>query len=254
MLRSEFGESKMDEHSGKILIVDDEESIRDILYRKLQSQGYDCVVAVDGKDALWKAFMQDFDLVFMDIKMPGMSGMEVLPKIVTDHPDTCVIMVTAVSEIQTAVEAMKLGAYDYLTKPFNLDDLIMRTERALERRRLVQENKQYQLRLEQKVIKQAGEIEQYHIQAAEAINQEQAARSEIDDARQPLREDATSTATADGESSNAAKGFAKKLSQLLGGSRTPDSPDGRNDGTEMPTGATCEEDGEEYSQVQERES
>jgi DNA-binding response OmpR family regulator len=242
----------MDEHSGKILVVDDEESIRDILCRKLQSQGYDCVVAVDGKDALWKAFMQDFDLVFMDIKMPGMSGMEVLPKMTTDHPDTCVIMVTAISDIQMAVEAMKLGAYDYLTKPFNLDDLIMRTERALERRRLVQENRQYQLSLEQKVIRQAGQIQQYNSQAEEAISGEQAARAEMDDARQPLRKEATATAIADGESSNPAKGFAKKLSQLLGGSRTPGPPDSKNDAVEMATGATREEAGEESPQVQEK--
>jgi len=239
----------MEERRGTILIVDDEESIRDILCRKLQSQGYDCVVAVDGKDALWKAFMQDFDLVFMDIKMPGMSGMEVLPKMLTDHPDTCVIMVTAVSDIQTAVESMKRGAYDYLTKPFNLDDLIMRTERALERRRLVQENKQYQLRLELRVKQQAGQIEQYHSDAEKALGREQVALAELEANRQPQSEEATVTARADGEEPSPAKGFAKKLSQLLGG-RTPGSPEGENDATDMQTDENGEDALDEFTQGQ----
>lgn len=243
----------MEEHIGTILIVDDEESIRDILCRKLQSQGYDCVSAVNGKDALWKAFLQDFDLVFMDIKMPGMSGMEVLPKMITDHPDTCVIMVTAVSDIQTAVEAMKLGAYDYLPKPFNLDDLIMRTERALERRKLILENKQYQLRLEQRVEQQAGQIQQYHIEAAEALSREQVALAEMEATRQPLRDKLKIGARADGETSRPAKGFTKKLSQLLGG-KTPDSADGRNDTAHTQTDATSEETREALSQGQVKEA
>jgi DNA-binding response OmpR family regulator len=243
----------MEEHIGTILIVDDEESIRDILCRKLQSQGYDCVAAVDGKDALWKAFMQDFDLVFMDIKMPGMSGMEVLPKMITDHPDTCVIMVTAVSDIQTAVEAMKLGAYDYLPKPFNLDDLIMRTERALERRSLVLENKQYQLRLEQRVKQQAGQIQQYHSEATEALSREQAVLAEMEATRQPLREESKIGARADVETSRPAKGFAKKLSHLLGG-KTPGSADGRSDTTHTQTDATSEETREALPQGQVKEA
>ena len=231
----------MEERRGTILIVDDEESIRDILYRKLQSQGYDCVVAVDGKDALWKAFMQDFDLVFMDIKMPGMSGMEVLPKMLTDHPDTCVIMVTAVSDIQTAVESMKRGAYDYLTKPFNLDDLIMRTERALERRRLVQENKQYQIRLEQRVKQQAGQIQQYHSEVEKALGREQVALEELEAISQPQSEETTVMARADGDASSPVKGFAKKLSHLLG-SRTPNSPEGEDDAADVQIGrASCRE-------------
>jgi len=207
----------MAENKGTILIVDDEESIRDILCRKLQSQGYYCVVAVDGNDALWKAFMQDFDLVIMDIKMPGMSGMEVLPKMVTDHPDICVIMLTAVSEIQTAVEAMKIGAYDYLTKPFNLDDLIMRVERALERRRLVLENRDYQRRLETRVQQQAGQLRQYHSDAAEVVSREQAAIAEIEAAQRQPSEDYAAAAQHDAGLSKPAKKITRKLSQLLGG-------------------------------------
>mgnify|MGYP001313555957 CR=1 FL=1 len=141
----------MEQAIGTILIVDDEEAIRSILSRKLEVDGYHCEVAADGKEALWKAFMKDFDLVLMDIKMPGLSGMEALPQMVTNHPDTCVIMMTAVVYTETAVQAMRLGAYDYVTKPFDLDDLSMRVEKALERRKLLLENRDYQLQLEQKI-------------------------------------------------------------------------------------------------------
>jgi DNA-binding NtrC family response regulator len=200
----------MEESGGSVLIVDDEQSIRDILHRKLQSHGYDCVIAVDGKEALWKAFMQDFDLVLMDIKMPGMSGLEVLPKIVTDHPDTSVVMLTAVSDIQTAVEAMKLGAYDYLTKPFDMDDLIMKVARALERRRLVLENKEHQRSLEEKVQRQAGQLRHCQDEATQALNREQAALAELEAARESR------------------SGLKRRLSGLLGGDANS-SDDGQED-------------------------
>jgi putative ABC transport system ATP-binding protein len=141
----------MAEGKGTVLIVDDEESIRDLLSIKLKSDGYDCEVAADGREALWKSFMNDFDIVLLDVKMPGLSGMEVLSKIVVDHPETSVVMVTALLDTQMAVEAMKTGAYDYVTKPFDLDDLGARIEKALEKRRLVLENKEYQRRLNQKI-------------------------------------------------------------------------------------------------------
>jgi len=163
----------MEEAEVTILIVDDEDAIRSMLTRKLEGDGYCCEVASDGNEALWKAFMKDFDLVLMDIKMPGLSGMDALPQIVTDHPDTCVIMITAVVDAKTAVEAMKLGAYDYVTKPFDLDDLSMRVIRALERRRLVLENREYQRHLEQKVKQQVEQVEEYYNKAIQTISHEQ---------------------------------------------------------------------------------
>jgi len=156
-----------------ILIVDDEEPIRNVVSRKLRAAGHNCVVAVDGKEALWKAFMQEFDLMLLDIKMPGMSGMEVLSHTVTDHPDTGVIMMTAVGDSQTAVEAMKRGAYDYVTKPFDLDDLTLRVDRALERRKLLIASREYQLLLEQKVERQAGQMREYSREAMEALAREE---------------------------------------------------------------------------------
>ncbi len=136
----------MDKDKGTILVVDDDQAVRSVVSRKMQAEGYDCMTAADGREALEKAVTQTFDLVLLDIKMPGPSGMEVLPQIVSEHSDTCVIMITAVVDTQTAVEAMKLGACDYVTKPFNLDDLSIRVGKALERKRLIKENRELQLR------------------------------------------------------------------------------------------------------------
>jgi DNA-binding response OmpR family regulator len=218
----------MEEVKGTILIVDDEESIRNILSRRLQEDGYSCEVASDGKEALWKAFVRDFDLVLMDIKMPGMSGMETLPQMVTDHPDTCVIMMTAIVDTETAVEAMKLGAYDYVTKPFDLDDLSMRMGKALEKRKLTLENREYQQRLEQKVKQQVEQMQQYYQEAVEALSREQIALEELQNVRtvQPaLAGDASTGAGVAVKSREASpvRDFARKLSQLFGRGATSDS-------------------------------
>ena len=208
----------MEEAKGTILVVDDEEAIRAILSRKLESDGYNCEVAADGKEALWKAFMKDFDLVLMDIKMPGLSGMEALPQIVTDHPDTCVIMLTAVVDIDTAVQAMKLGAYDYVTKPFDLDDLGMRVEKALERKKLVFGNRDYQLQLEQKVHQQAWQIQEYYRKAVEALSREQMALESSQTGSMAKKGEGTpgaEVAVKPPESSGSVRDFAKKLSQLF---------------------------------------
>jgi PAS domain S-box-containing protein len=131
----------MDKTKATILVVEDEQPIRDVLARRLEGEGYECATAADGKEAMEAVSKQHFDLVLTDIKMPVMSGMEVLSRIVADYPDTCVIMVTAMSDRQTAVDAMSKGAYDYVAKPFNLDDVATRVQRALERRSLIWENR-----------------------------------------------------------------------------------------------------------------
>lgn len=248
----------MGEAKATVLIVDDEESIRSVVSRKLQEEGYDCVTAADGKEALWKAFMQDFDLVLADIKMPGMSGMEVLSQIANDHPDTGVVMMTAVAETQTAVEAMKMGAYDYVTKPFNLDDLVMRVGRALERKRLVLENREYQLQLQQKVERQVGQIQQYYREAIEALAREEMAVQELNAMRDPECRDAAAgrrAAANSGELSNSIKGFAKKVSQLIGG-KAPDSLVGGSDSPVAQTQTMMEEEPQDepsLGQEQERQ-
>ena len=106
-----------------ILVVDDEEVVRDLLYHDLSERSYLCATAFDSDGAFTKLAAQDFDVVLLDIKLPGMSGMEMLSKLRSEYPGTAVIMITAVNDIDTAVEAMRLGASDYLVKPFDLDKL-----------------------------------------------------------------------------------------------------------------------------------
>lgn len=135
----------METTKGTILIVDDDPAVRSVVNRKMTGEGYECVAAADGREALEIAGNQNFDLVLLDIKMPGPSGMEVLPQLIRLRPDTCVVMITAIVDTQTAVEAMKLGAYDYVTKPFNLDDLNIRVAKAIERKRLIKERQEQKL-------------------------------------------------------------------------------------------------------------
>jgi DNA-binding response OmpR family regulator len=232
----------MEQARGTILIVDDEEAIRGILSRKLEVDGYHCEVAADGKEALWKAFMKDFDLVLMDVKMPGLSGMEALPQMVTNHPDTCAIMMTAVMDTETAVQAMKLGAYDYVTKPFDLDDLGMRVEKALERKKLLLENRDYQLRLEQKIHQQAWQIQEYYRKAVEALSREQMAlESSQTESMSKQRKTAhgAEVAVKPDESPSSVREFARKLSQLFSRG-TPDLSDEKSDDAPAQTGTAGE--------------
>jgi cyclic di-GMP phosphodiesterase len=163
-----------------VLIVDDEEPIRNILSYALQKQGYICELAKRGDEALQSILMKDFDIALLDIDMPGMSGIEVLSQIITHRPDISVVMVTAIHDTKIAVEAMKLGAYDYVIKPFDLDDLGLRVEKALERRRLVLENKQYQLRLEQRAEHLTGQMQQYYQGALQALVREHIALQKLE--------------------------------------------------------------------------
>jgi DNA-binding NtrC family response regulator len=127
----------MDEAQRTVLVVDDEEPVRRVLASKLKREGYDCATAADGREALDKVISEHFDLVLLDIKMPGISGMEALPRIVAESPGTCVVMSTAVVDAQMALEALNLGACDYITKPFDLDEVARRVDRALEAKGLM---------------------------------------------------------------------------------------------------------------------
>jgi DNA-binding NtrC family response regulator len=127
--------------SAKILIVDDEEIVIRSCRRILDDSIYVVDSTHDGQDALRKVDETEYDLMILDIMMPGMDGLEVLQNVKERHPDVDVIMMTGLSEIQTAVKAMKLGAFDYLSKPFDPDELKLVVDRALERRQLQQENR-----------------------------------------------------------------------------------------------------------------
>lgn len=156
-----------------ILIVDDEFAIRDNLDQLLKSVGYNTVVAADGREALERAAEQEFDVVISDIRMPGMSGTEVLQRLLPSHPDTVVIMVTAVAELKTAVEAMKLGASDYVTKPFDLDDILVRVENAIEKRELKLLVRNHQHEIVDRLRQRENELRSLTAQTIQAVIREE---------------------------------------------------------------------------------
>ena len=124
----------------RILVIDDERNTREGLGRALKPK-YDVTLAESGEAGYKKLTQQAFDLVLTDLRMPGLDGLSFIRRVNTmDTPPTC-IMLTAYGSVENAVEAMKAGAYDYLTKPVNLGNLEMLVERALESRDLKQENR-----------------------------------------------------------------------------------------------------------------
>jgi DNA-binding NtrC family response regulator len=125
----------------RILIVDDEEIVVRSCVRILEGDAYEVESVADGWEALRKIDENSYDIVVLDIMMPKIDGLEVLQHVKERHPDIDVVMMTGLSQIQTAVKAMKLGAFDYLSKPFDPDELKMVVDRALEKRRLTQENR-----------------------------------------------------------------------------------------------------------------
>ncbi len=123
----------------KILVVDDEHLIRWSLEQNLKKQGYEVNTAGSGEDALRLLQEEAPDLVLLDVQLPGMNGMEVLERIKELDEEVIVIMVTALGVLETAVKAMRLGAYDYINKPFNLDELAIVIKKALETQELKRE-------------------------------------------------------------------------------------------------------------------
>ena len=134
----------------KILVVDDDESLRRITQLQLEEAGYDVLAASSGDAALNLIEEEAPALVITDLKMPGISGLEVLKKVRECHPQTTVLMITAFGTVQTAVAAMKAGAYDYLTKPIDYEELVLVVNRAMERQHLLEEVRTLRLSLDQK--------------------------------------------------------------------------------------------------------
>jgi putative nucleotidyltransferase with HDIG domain len=159
----------MSDHERKILIVDDEPMIRRLLHVKLSRQGFHCEEAGNAIDALEKMKAYAADLIMLDMKMPGKSGIELLPELKALHPDSAVIMATAVAETNLAIQCMRLGADDYITKPFNLDEVVLSVEKTLEKRILEQKIKKYQEQLQKKVEEQTGEIRRLFLGSIEAL-------------------------------------------------------------------------------------
>ena len=153
----------------RILIVDDEAMVRRLLRQKLSREGYQCEEADSAEQALDRLRGNSTELVILDIKMPGKSGMELLPEIRAGYPDTAVMMATALTDANIAIQCMKQGAYDYISKPFNLGEVVLSVEGVLERRRLELEIREYQQYLEQRVEEQTKEIRKVFLGAIEAL-------------------------------------------------------------------------------------
>ena len=134
----------------KVLIVDDEPGMREFLQIMLEKMGFEVVASPSGEDAINRLENSHFDLIICDLKLPRVSGMEVLRKSKEINPEVPVIMITAFGSPESAVEAMKLGAYDYITKPFKLDEIQLVINKALEKARLLEENIQLRKELKTK--------------------------------------------------------------------------------------------------------
>lgn len=151
------------------LIVDDEPRLRRVLVRLLENEGFSCAEAGSGVEALRVLEAQPVPLVISDLRMPEMDGVTLLREIVVRWPDTAVIMVTAVAEVESAVACLQLGALDYVAKPFHLDEVRARVRQALDKRRLILENKSYQKDLEDRVAVQARRIEEIFLEGVHAL-------------------------------------------------------------------------------------
>ena len=155
-----------DEHDRRILIVDDEEPVRRLLVSCL-SVNYSCATATDAQEALSHLSREPFALVITDVQMPGLSGVELLRQIIQRYPETAVVMASGIDRTQRVLDAVRLGAYDYLLKPCDLDVLELTVERALERRKLLRDGKRYKKDLEKQnkeLARRKAELERLQAQ------------------------------------------------------------------------------------------
>jgi putative nucleotidyltransferase with HDIG domain len=153
----------------KLLVVDDETSVRELLAEGLDMFGYEPVAAADAAAAFGIVEQGDVDLVLTDIEMPGEDGMALLARIKRHDADLDVIMVTGVVDTQTAIKAIRQGACDYLTKPFNLDEVQIVIERTLEKRRLIEENRAHQEHLEELVAERTQQLKDSYESTLQAL-------------------------------------------------------------------------------------
>ena len=157
-----------------VLIVDDEQPAQETLRRFITELGHTATVAADGQEALDLAATQKFDVVLMDVKMPGMSGLEALAEFQESYPDTVVIMETAVSEVDTGIEAMLLGAYDYIVKPLDLATVRSRLDKAIEKHDAAMREQEYRKNLERRVVELVNREEANFAEVVRSLAREHA--------------------------------------------------------------------------------
>jgi putative two-component system response regulator len=153
----------------RILIVDDEQTVRKSLNKCLTRKGFSCDEAGDAMEALKNMKKAPADLVILDIMMPGTSGSELLPQIKTSYPDTAVVMATAVVEPDTIIRCMRNGAQDYITKPFDINELVANIQMVLKKRKLEIRLREKRQVLEGKVEEQSRELQKLFIDAIESL-------------------------------------------------------------------------------------
>ncbi|MDQ3667190.1 MAG: response regulator [Acidobacteriota bacterium] len=167
-------EIQSNEHDGRILIVDDEASVRK-LFADYLDEKYQCTTASTSEEALAHLAVETYALVISDMTMPGRNGVELLREIVARYPDTAVIMVSGVDRPQRVRDALRLGAYDYLIKPCEMESLAISVERALERRELARTAKRYKADLERRNTELAGRTAELQRLQAQIVHSEKMA-------------------------------------------------------------------------------
>jgi len=151
------------------LVVDDEPRLRQVLLHLMRSDGFRCYEASNGAEAVELLERQPVTLVMSDMRMPRMDGIELLKQVRARWPDIAFVMITAVADVEVAVSCLSIGAMDYLTKPFHLEEVRARVRQALDKRRLILENRDYQERLEERVALQARRLEQLFLAGIQAL-------------------------------------------------------------------------------------
>ena len=158
------------------LVVDDEPRLRRGQVRLLEGDGFVCREAGSGVEALEALEKQPVPLMLSDVRMPQMDGVTLLREVTQRWPDTAVVMVTAVADVDSAVNCLQLGALDYVAKPFHLDEVRARVTQALDKRRLLLENKNYHRQLEERVEVQARRLEEMFLEGVEMMAEAQEAK------------------------------------------------------------------------------
>ena len=156
-------------HERRCLVVDDEPRLRQALVRLMQLDGFTCFECGSGVEALEILAREPVILILSDLRMPKMDGAMLLREVRERYPDIAVIMITAVAEVEVAVECLGRGAMDYIGKPFVLEEVRARVKQALERRRLVLENRQYHHSLEERVRVQSRRLEELFIASIQSL-------------------------------------------------------------------------------------
>ncbi|MDB4878035.1 MAG: response regulator receiver [Gemmatimonadetes bacterium] len=151
------------------LIVDDEPRLRQVMVHLMRSDGFQCIEAGNGVEALEQLEKYTVTLVLSDLRMPKMDGFELLRQIRDRFPDVAVVMITAVADVEIAVNCLAIGAADYVIKPYQLEDVRARVAQALEKRRLILENRAYRESLEERVQQQARRLEELFLASVQSL-------------------------------------------------------------------------------------